>query len=110
MQYGVQSHEVLALRCIPPLMCRAEHVVWVHCSDAVHRCHSDPAVESISSSLLILNRTRAQVRYLTTPSMRELLPMWGRAFGFVALSVGEWQALENRCSGMCLCCVVGFVY
>lgn len=38
-----------------------------------------------------------QVRYLTTPSMRELLPMWGRAFGFMPLTPAEWQALENRC-------------
>ena len=41
--------------------------------------------------------------------MRELLPMWGRAFGFVALSVGEWQALENRCCAIYLCCLRSFV-
>lgn len=40
---------------------------------------------------------RMRVRHLTTPSMNQLLPMWGRCFGFVPLTVGEWHALEDRC-------------
>ncbi len=56
-----------------------------------------------------------RVRHLTTPSMHALLPMWGRHFGFMRLTVAEWAALEERCgnheileqiSVACLSCFV----
>ena len=39
-----------------------------------------------------------RVRYLIVPSMIALVPMWRSSFGFVPLSLPEYQALEERCS------------
>ena len=47
---------------------------------------------------LLAMLSEMHVRYLVLPSMKPVVPMWRRSFGFVPVDLRELAALEDRCA------------